>query len=654
MPSILDLISETVKLTREGAEYKGLCPFHPDRNPSLKVNLEKGLWKCHGCGAGGTIYDWLMRRDNITLAEAKARLNGQPEKRQIVATYDYTDETGKLLFQVVRYQPKGFSQRQPDGKGGWLANLKGVEPVLYNLPAIKTAEVVYVVEGEKDANRLIYEGVCATTGPMGAGHWRTSYAEALWGKVVVVMPDNDEPGQKHANQVAASLKGIVREVWICRLPGLSEHGDVSDWLDQGHTVAELREHWRACDGEPVLEIRGGTYAFSWGAYRLSLTRIREDNRHGQATAEIKMVRGTAILLQAKLNLLSPRGQAEAAKRLAEKDATQDWQPLLESICIRTLDALREGEPVIEISTTENVTPTRYLVHPLLVEGHVNFIFGVGGVSKSYLALIMSTIIYHAWQDNPFRWPVLNEPGKTLYLDWEMSRSETAKRFKYLKNGMGLPDASLAYRRCYHRVGDDAEALTELVAEHQPRLIVIDSLLGACGGDLNKDTSGISQFFNTLRSWNTTVLVLAHTSKEKSEPGQPKSIFGSAFFDYYGRNNWEARKTQEVGVKEIFVGLFHRKQNMSEQYPAIGLRFQFGEDFTVVNLTDLEATALSSNLPLQDQIKGVLYEGPMTLQEIADAVSVDSRVSQDTVRRILNRFRGKLFEKGEGGQWEIHY
>jgi hypothetical protein len=100
---------------------------------------------------------------------------------------------------------------------------------------------VYVVEGEKDADRLHGEGLLATTNPSGAGKWKKEFGTYLEGRVVFVLPDNDLPGVRHAEEVARSLHAVARVVKVVQLPGLQKKGDVSDWLSLGHSVAELQE-----------------------------------------------------------------------------------------------------------------------------------------------------------------------------------------------------------------------------------------------------------------------------------------------------------------------------------------------------------------------------------------------------------------------------
>jgi putative DNA primase/helicase len=109
------------------------------------------------------------------------------------------DEAGELIFQVCWTEPKGFFQRGPDGNGGWLLNLDGVRRVPYRLPELLKASVqdcVYVTEGEKDTDRLFDLGLTATTCPMGAGKWREEYNPFFAGRLVAIIPDKDEPGEK--------------------------------------------------------------------------------------------------------------------------------------------------------------------------------------------------------------------------------------------------------------------------------------------------------------------------------------------------------------------------------------------------------------------------------------------------------------------------
>jgi archaellum biogenesis ATPase FlaH len=155
--------------------------------------------------------------------------------------YVYRAEDGSPLYRVVRRPGKRFHQEHADGQGGWVPGLDGVRPVPYRLPellaAVEQGEPVYVVEGEKDADRLAGEGLTATTNPGGAGKWRDEYAEHLRGVDIVVIADRDDPGREHARKVAASLRPVASSIALRVTPkGLK---DVSDLLDAGHDLSVL-------------------------------------------------------------------------------------------------------------------------------------------------------------------------------------------------------------------------------------------------------------------------------------------------------------------------------------------------------------------------------------------------------------------------------
>jgi hypothetical protein len=121
-------------------------------------------------------------------------------------------------------------------------NLEGVRRVLFRLQELLKADPkarVYIVEGEKDVKRLVKLGLVATTNSGGAGKWQPEYNRFLKGRRVVILPDNDEPGRSHAEEVARNLAGVAKSVKIVHLPHLPDKGDVSDWLQAGGTRKRL-------------------------------------------------------------------------------------------------------------------------------------------------------------------------------------------------------------------------------------------------------------------------------------------------------------------------------------------------------------------------------------------------------------------------------
>ena len=238
----VEFASHIQGVKRTGQEHTGRCPSHDDQRASLSWrDGEKGLIVT--CFAGCTVQA-ITAALGVPLTALFAD-GSQPFKPQIVKAYDYCDEAGTLLYQVLRMLPKDFRQRQPDGKGDWIRNITKppVRRVLYRLKELQGEQEVKIVEGEKDADRLWALGVPATTNSGGAGKWVDEYSAILVASGVlrvVVIPDNDPPGEAHAKTVADSCRAAGLLVTLLPLPGLALKGDVSDWLDAGHTAKDLQ------------------------------------------------------------------------------------------------------------------------------------------------------------------------------------------------------------------------------------------------------------------------------------------------------------------------------------------------------------------------------------------------------------------------------
>lgn len=232
---------------QQGKGWLARCPAHDDTHQSLTVNEGadgKLLARCHA----GCAFTDIISASGVP-QKGKARphpLAIVRDKPGIIAEYDYTDENDTLLSQTTRTDDKQFRQRRPNGRGGWINNLDGARRVLYRLSRVIEAAAegrrIYVVEGEKDADALAALGLTATTNQGGAAApWLPEYSEALAGADVIVLPDNDAPGENHARTIAQALHATGTPVRICRLPDLPQKGDVSDWLNAGGTFAGLEE-----------------------------------------------------------------------------------------------------------------------------------------------------------------------------------------------------------------------------------------------------------------------------------------------------------------------------------------------------------------------------------------------------------------------------
>ena len=238
---MLDISTTFPSAKQSGDGHMAKCPAHEDRTASLSINTGddgRVLLRCHG----GCDVDDILQAVHLERRDLFPQNGNGHRAREIVASYDYRTLTGDLLFQVVRYAPKDFRQRRPDGNGGYLWSVKGLDRVVYRLPEIQGQQAVFIVEGEKDADRLASLGLPVTTCAGGAEKWSDRYAEQLTSagiRRVAIVPDNDEAGRKHAEQVAASCEAAGLAAKIVTLPDVPPKGDVSDYLDAGHTKADL-------------------------------------------------------------------------------------------------------------------------------------------------------------------------------------------------------------------------------------------------------------------------------------------------------------------------------------------------------------------------------------------------------------------------------
>jgi hypothetical protein len=254
-------------LKRVGAELIGPCPKcgGTDR---FSINPGKGVFNCRGCNAAGDCIALTMLIEDCTFAEACEKITGEPAPRangrangkdhdppEKVTDAYYCDNAGETIFAVNRVEhgpvdahgkrAKRIRQWRPDPanvvKRLW--NLDGIPPLIYKLQevteAIANNHPVIDAEGEPCCNRLWDWGIAETTNPGGAGKWKPEHSAFLKGADVVLLPDNDDQGWQHANDVATSLRGIAKSIKVVVLPHVRAKDDVVDWARRGGTREQL-------------------------------------------------------------------------------------------------------------------------------------------------------------------------------------------------------------------------------------------------------------------------------------------------------------------------------------------------------------------------------------------------------------------------------
>jgi RecA-family ATPase len=278
VPIESEIARRGITLKGNGAEREGPCPKCGGRD-RFSINVKEQAWNCRGCKTKkntGDVIGLVQWLDGCNFVQAVEVLAGEPapkanghaapptakanSKDVVVERYDYQDESGKLLSQAERVErqnhdgsfvlvengkrQKTFRQRRPDPeRPGWIWNVTGVRVVPYHLPelleAVGNGQTVLIAEGEAKVDRLFEWGLPATCNAGGAEKWNEAHAAFLNGADVVILPDNDAPGGRHAEAVAASLQSIAARVRVLELPGLPPKGDIVDWADAGGTREQL-------------------------------------------------------------------------------------------------------------------------------------------------------------------------------------------------------------------------------------------------------------------------------------------------------------------------------------------------------------------------------------------------------------------------------
>ncbi len=488
--------------------WSACCPAHEDHNASLSVSIGQDgriLFYCHA----GCPVDLIVEKIGLTMRDLMPS-NGHADsnsKPKIVKTYDYRDESGALLYQVCRMEPKDFRQRKPKNGGGWDWSVKGVRRVLYRLPELFSAnvsETTFVVEGEKDADNLARLGLVATCNVGGAGKWRPEYNESLCGRLVVILTDNDQPGRDHGQQVAQNLQGVAALVKIVELPGLPPKGDVSDWLASGHTADEL---WWLVDAAPVFKPAEQEVAQS--TTLAPGTRVYAGDRGN--VGEIVADNGSTCTV----HFVNPENGNTADKKLPKSQ-------------LRALDGRPiDGTPDIVIPQP---IPLRKLVasHPTLRPAILNGLLRVGETmnvvaapkrGKSWLVdgLALSVAAGCDWLDT-----FGCTSGRVLILDAELHAEVIAHRLPAVAEAMGLcPDVQdMIDVEPLRGLGVDLLKLRPLIESIEPgryALVILDAWYRFLPlGFSENDNAQVMALYNTIDSYAATLKAawvnVHHTSK----------------------------------------------------------------------------------------------------------------------------------------------
>jgi RecA-family ATPase len=392
------------------------------------------------------------------------------------ATYQYTDETGVLLYEVLRYEPKTFRQRRPDGNCGWIWQLGDVRRVPYGLPELLQYPdaTTFVCEGEKDADAVAALNLCATT--VAGGKWTDDCVKALADRDIIILEDADAAGRKKALAAAHALHGSAATIRIVRLPGLTGdpfNKDVSDWLDADSRNA--RRLVDVCFDVPIWE------------------PPNPENGTEETTAESEDATATEQAIEAKTEV------KEAPLTFIR---LTDWH----------------DRPVPE---------RKWAVLNRVPLHNVTLLSGEGSVGKTILSLqlCVATVLARDWIS------AMPDPGPVVAICCEDDADELHRRLDAIVRHYGASFADLVDLYVLSLAGRDAllaaprrdglmtptklfARVTDAAATIKPRLILLDNSADVFGGNEN-DRAQVRQFIGMLRGLamaaGAGVLLTSHPS-----------------------------------------------------------------------------------------------------------------------------------------------
>lgn len=578
------------------------------------------------------------------------------------AEYPLRDVTGLLVATHVRIDEedgKRLVWLDADGKTG-LGGGSTADLPLYGSERIMDYPghvAIVVAEGEKAAQALIDAGVPALGTVTGASSTPGDRALAeLTGRHVVLWPDNDEVGQDHMRRVAQGLRGVAASLRWVTWAEAPAHGDAADFLAGPGNVWDLVD---SAGPVPTKDIRftrlGASYRAEFPEGRVTMTLARLRHRSGEWVGELtvrsddRSAPEDGHLLQANFNASSMTARKTTAGHL-EKRAPKvraDWLAHLEAFCVRVLAAEREGSPILDIGTRPvRREGTPYLLHPMLPKGRATILFGEGGSGKSYLAAAAAVSVASGTPVLDF-WHV-TQPGRVLVLDWEADVEEWNDRIAGVARGAGIDPPNIAYRQGVRSLVDDQEELARYVAEHNVRLVIVDSVGMASpstreGSDAN---DGAIRLFAALRLLDTTCLLVDHVSKAGADQERGAlRPYGSIFKVNLARSVYELKRASQLTDGIASMGLYHRKANGGPLGEPVGIRVEYGDDYVRFDREELHDEELDRARPLSFQVEDVLAEGAMHPKDVADALGANV----GSIRVILSRGvqRGRLRRLDDG-------
>lgn len=403
------------------------------------------------------------------------------------------------------------------------------------------------------------------------------------------------------------------------------------------------------------------YDFFWAEEQVQIKVTRLDtHRDGRVTADI-LISTTKeeyqpVLMQPfQINFTALRTVEMTAKSLKASYPHWDWQSIMSVLAFKVQELARSGEPSEEfwISEDEEVPEIEYLVYPVVLKNQPIILYGLKEASKSTFAYYLYISLMLPWHDNPLCLTMGEKPIPTLYLDWETDAETFKWTMKRLRKGHGLPSFPVYYRHCEAPLAEDIEDIQKEVEQRKAKVIIIDSIGQAAGGeDLEKPKPALDLFKALRKLRGVTPIMIGQTSKKKSQKGENSSVFGTTFFQYYARSIWEIVKSaQEEDTDQIQVALFHRYSNYTAHHHPVGYRIFYTPTSIRLESCDVSIADFMEKVGVNSQIYETLKskKRACTVEDLLDELGL----KRNTIVQGLNRLKKKnKVVKLTEGKWGL--
>ena len=372
---------------------------------------------------------------------------------------------------------------------------------------------------------------------------------------------------------------------------------------------------------------------------------RKDDVSCELTVSYEHPTKGGALFKGRLLLMGPGSRRDVRVALERRDADPDWGAMLEQACALSLSRIRQGEPILDLAAITSDAP-RYLIRPFVFDRAMNVIYGDGASSKSILALAMGLAVATG---EPVSSIESEDTGRVLYLDWEDDPETHAERLRALCQGAGitLSDGMVLYQRMNVSLPECARDVRKAIVEHNVRMVIVDSVGMACGGDPN-DAATLIKTMVAARSLQVPVIAVHHIGKDAKDKSKP---YGSVYASNETRSSWLVEKQQDEGSDELRVAMTNQKTNRSRVAPRQAFSVRFTNEADTLRAITIQSLTFSQSddvgtVSQKAQVVRVLREyGATTVK----ALAASTGLSTNRLRAILNGSVGDLFIKlDEGG------